>query len=102
MSNNSIWPIDWTLSGATTLDQSGPGNDGIKGVLCIPQSSSITGTSPSDCLVSYPEHLLGESYPSTEVQYMYFTALADWKKSIIIDDEKLHKPITIKEIKWKN
>ena len=28
-------------------------------VLCIPQSSSITGTSPSDCLVSYPGHLLG-------------------------------------------
>ena len=46
------------LSGATTPDQSGPGNNGNEGVLCIPQSSSITGTSPSDCLVSYPGHLL--------------------------------------------
>ena len=41
-----------TLSGATTLDQSGPGSDGSKGVLRILQSSSITGASPSDYLVS--------------------------------------------------
>ena len=54
----SIWPIDRTLSGATTLGQSRPGSDGNKGVLCTPQSSCITGTSPSDCLVSYPGHLL--------------------------------------------
>ena len=47
------------LSGALTLDKSGPGIDGNKGVLYIPPSSSITGISPSDCLVSYPEHLLG-------------------------------------------
>ena len=43
------------LSGATTLGQSGPGSNHNKGVLCIPQSSSITGTSPSDCLVSYQD-----------------------------------------------
>ena len=55
------------LSGATTPDQSGPRSDGNKEVLCIPQSSSITGTSPSDCLVSYPGHLLGGwSYPYAE------------------------------------
>ena len=53
-----IWPIDRTLSGATTSGQSGPGSDGNEGVLCIPQSSSITGTSPSDCFVSY----LGKSW----------------------------------------
>ena len=58
MQFSSVWPIDRTLSGATTLGQSGPGSDGNEGVLCIPQSSSITGTSPSDCLVSYPGHLL--------------------------------------------
>ena len=46
------------LSGATTLGQSGPGSNGNEGVLRIPQSPSITGTSPSDCLVSYPEHTL--------------------------------------------
>ena len=30
-----------------------PGNEGNNGVLRIPQSSSITGTSPWDCLMSY-------------------------------------------------
>ena len=45
-------------AGATTLGHSIPGSDGNEGVLCIPQSSSITGTSPSDCLVSYPGHFL--------------------------------------------
>ena len=44
-------------------------SNGNEGVLCIPQISSITGTSPSDCLVSYPEHsLVGRSYPSAKVQ----------------------------------
>ena len=46
---SSIWPIDRALSGATTPGKSGPGSDGNDGVLHIPQSSSITGTSPSDC-----------------------------------------------------
>ena len=49
MSNSSIWSIDKTLSGATTLGQSGPGSDGNEGVLRIPQSSSITVASPSEC-----------------------------------------------------
>ena len=53
MSNNSIRPIDRTLSGATTPNQSEPGSNGIEGLLHIPQSSSITGTSPSDFLESY-------------------------------------------------
>ena len=63
---SSIWLIDRTLSGTTTSGHSGPGIDGNKEVLRIFQSSSITGTSPSDCLVSYPGHLLrgGLSYPS--------------------------------------
>ena len=50
-----IWLIDRTLSGATTPGQSELGSDGNKGVLHIPQNSSITEASPSDCLVSYPE-----------------------------------------------
>ena len=49
---SSIRPIDWTVSGATTPGQSGPGSDGNEGVLHIPHSSSITGTLPSD----YPGH----------------------------------------------
>ena len=53
---SSIWPIDMTLSGATTLGQSRPGSNGNEGILHIPQSSRA-GTSPSDCLMSYPGHL---------------------------------------------
>ena len=53
MSNSSIWFIDKTLSGATTLDQSGPGSNVNEGVLHFPQGSSITGASPSDYLISY-------------------------------------------------
>ena len=68
------------LSGATTLGQSGPGSNGNEGVLCIHQSASITGTSPSDCLVSYPGYSLGESYPSEKMQSVYSTALANWAK----------------------
>ena len=49
----------------------------IKSLLHIPQSFSITGASPSDCLVSYPGLLSGESYPSTEMQSVYSTASVD-------------------------
>ena len=58
MQFSSILPTDRTLSGAATLGQSGPGRDANDGVLHIPQSSSITGTSPSDCLVSNTGHSL--------------------------------------------
>ena len=45
----------------------------------IPQSSSITGVSPSDFLVSYLWHwLVGGSYPSVEMQSIYSTAPANW------------------------
>ena len=74
---SSIWPIDKTLSGATTLGLSGPGRDVNEGVLRIPQSSSITGTSPSVYLVLYPGFLLGRSYPSAEIQSAYSTAPVD-------------------------
>ena len=55
-----------TLSSATTPGQS----DNNERVLRIPQSSCITGASPSDCLVSYLGHSLVVvgSYPSTEMQ----------------------------------
>ena len=73
MSNSSIWPIDKTLSGATTLGQSRPGSNGNERVLRIPQSSSITGATPSDCLVSYysaaPANRArwGRVYPSARI-----------------------------------
>ena len=74
---SSIWPMDRTLLGATTTSQSGPGSDGNEGVLHISQSFSITGASPSDCLVSYPRHLLGELFSSAEMQSVYSAAPAD-------------------------
>ena len=78
MQFSSISPIDRALSGATILGQSEPGSNGNEGVIRIPQSPSITGTSPSDCLVSYPGHSWrGGSYPSEEVQSVYSTAPAD-------------------------
>ena len=78
MWNSSIWPIDRTLSGATTLSQIGPYSNCNEEVLRIPQNSSITGASLSDCLVSYPGHSLGVSYPSAEIQSVYSTAPANW------------------------
>ena len=72
--------MDRTLSSATTPGQSGPESNSNKGVLCISQSSSITGTSPSDCLVSYPGHSLGESYLSAEMQSVYSATPEDWTK----------------------
>ena len=88
MQFSSIWPIDITLSGATTPSQSGPGSDANEGVLCILQSSSILGMSPSDCLESYQDthwhrsggREKGDSYPSAEVQSVYSTAPADWTR----------------------
>ena len=76
--------MDRALSGATTPGQSGPGSDGNERVLRIPQSSSTAGTSPSDCLVSYPGHSLwgGGSYPSAEVQSVYSTVPADWASKL--------------------
>ena len=69
-----------TLSGATTPDQSGPRSNGNEGVLCIPQNSSITGASPSDCIVSFSGHSLRKSYSSAEIQSVYSAALADWAR----------------------
>ena len=60
MQFSSIWPIDRALSGASTPGQNEPGSDGNEEVLHILQSSSITGTSPSDYLVSYQDTCCGE------------------------------------------
>ena len=72
MSNTFIWPVDRTRSDATSLGQSGAESDVNKGVLRIPycSSSSITGTSLLDGLVSYLGHLLGESYSAAELLFI--------------------------------
>ena len=63
---------------ATIPGQNGPGSNDNEGVLHIPTTSSITGTSPLDCIVSYSRHSLGTDTPPTEVQLVYSTGLADW------------------------
>ena len=75
---SSIWRIDRTLSDATIPGQSRPGSDGTEEVLLILQTSSTAEASPSNCLVSYPGHSFGKSYPSAEMQSMYSTVPADW------------------------
>ena len=70
--------MDSTLSGTTTLGQSGPRSDGNEGVLDILQISSIIGALALDCLVSYTRIHIGGSYPSSELQWGYSTAPADW------------------------
>ena len=71
--------------------QSGPESDGNEEVLHIPQNSSITRASPSDCLVSNPGPLdrtlsdattLGLSEPGNiaEMQSVYSAAPANWAK----------------------
>ena len=78
MSNSFILLLDKPLSDATTPVQSGPGRDGNEKALCISQSSSFTGTLPSDCSGLYSGHSLGEPYLSAEMQLAYSTAPADW------------------------
>ena len=70
MSNNSVWPIDRTLSGATIWGQIGPGSDDNEEVLCITESSSIIDASSPDCLVSYAGYSLGKSNYTAEIQSM--------------------------------
>ena len=79
--------MDRTLSGATTPGQSGPENDGNEEVLRILQSSSITGASPSDCLLSYLGDTLVRSYPSAEnvVRVFYSVPLKLVSQTTTID-----------------
>ena len=40
--------------------------------------AQLTGASPSGGSMSFPGHLLGESYSSAEMQLVYTAAPADW------------------------
>ena len=77
-----------TLSGATIPGQSRPSSIGNEWVLLIPQSSSITKTSPSDCLVSYPgQSIGGEVLP----QSLYSTVPANWARFFLKIQVSLNK-----------
>ena len=71
MSSSSTWPIDRILSRTTTPEHSGPGSNANEGVHWIPQTSSHTEASQSDCLVSYPRNSWGGFEPSVEMQLVY-------------------------------
>ena len=79
MQFSSIQPLDRALSGATIPDLSGPGSDVNEGMLCIPQSPIITGTSSSDCLVSCTRKLVGGSL--TPLQRCRRCILQPWPTS---------------------
>ncbi len=75
---SSIWNIDRTLSVATILGLSGPESNDNERVIHIPQSSSITGALSSDCLVSYPGHSLGESFPLQRCHWYILQLQSTW------------------------
>ena len=54
----------------------------IKGYSHIPQNSSITGASSSDCVVSDPGDMTlnNQNIPTAEMQSVYSAATADWAK----------------------
>ena len=84
---SSIWPIERTLTGAATPGQSGARNDGNEGLLRIPHSSSINGSSPSDILASYQDIRWWKSYPSAEKPTGQKNEMTQNNINIIIDFE---------------
>ena len=63
--------MERTLPVATTPGQSGTGSDGNEEILCIHQNSCITGTSPSESLMSYSGQSLREACPSAKKQAIH-------------------------------
>ena len=59
------------------------GTMAMKGYSTFPQNSSITEASLSYSLESNPGHSVGESYPSTMIQSVYSSNLAEWFKWLI-------------------
>ena len=94
MSNSSIWSIDRTLSSATTRGLSEPGSYGSEGVLHIPQSSSITEPSPSDCLMSYPGNSLEDSHLPAEMKSVNSADSADWAEILLDSNMKYYSKQT--------
>ena len=75
--DNYIWPIDRTLSGTATPDQSEQGSNSNEDVLHNLKRPK-TEASISDCLMSWPGHSLESCYPSAEMQSVYFAAHTNW------------------------
>ena len=58
----------------------------------------------SDCLVLYPGHSLGESYPSAEMQSVYSAATAEWAINYLnpLHNENDYKMLNRILPKWKH
>ena len=85
---SSVWPIGRTLSGATTLDHVHLGVMAMKRYSAIPQTPALLEPHNQICLVSYPEHPLGESYLSAEMRSVYSAAPVDWA---LLKEGQIHK-----------
>ena len=82
MSNSSIWPIDGNLSVLQFQDRLDLEVMAMKGYSAI--ANSITGTSQSDCLMSFLGHTLEECSCSTaEMRSVFSTPLNDWANNSI-------------------
>ena len=76
---SSIRPVDRTLSGATTLSQSGPGsNSNEGGTPHLPMLQHYWNLTIRLFSVIFRTPVGGGSYPSAEKQLVYSTAPTDW------------------------
>ena len=77
----SIWPIDRTLSGATTPTWVDLGAMAMKGYSTFPKAKTLP--EPRHLTVSYCRHLFGGmSYSSVEMKPVCSMAPADWAMSL--------------------
>ena len=73
-----MWPIEGSLTGTTTLCQSGTGSNGNDGVLYIPQSSRTGAHIQMQFKIIFRTLVARKSYPSTEMESVYSKAPTDW------------------------
>ena len=74
----TIWPIDRTQSGVTTLGQSGPESNGSEKVHYIPQIPTDWSLAIRWFNVTFRTLVGGSFTPSVEIQSVYSTAPAEW------------------------
>ena len=93
-----IWPVHRTLSGATSLGQSGSRSDANKSFTRLHHYRSLT----IRLFWVISRILVGESYPSAEMPPVYSTALDDWTILWrIFYEQKRMKHATFQRVLWK-
>ena len=78
MLKSSSWPIDQTLSSATSLSKSGPGSDGNEDLLNISRPPALLDPHHQIFSVIFRTRFGGESHLSSDMQSVYSTAPANW------------------------